>query len=177
MIKRSDDVAATRVRDMVGAGAVKKTARRADMRDFSYHSIWGLSRTSPRDQANFFSKIERYVPKRHRSYARGLLADIVPSQRWGVGKADPKGWKLFFKGGWGDGSGRVNHQSALYERGPCRMALSVMTQHNPNHRYGSETIEGIAERLLRGLNKHVICTKRRKPRHVNAPGLQLESAR
>ena len=172
MIKRSDDVAATRVRDIVGAGSVKKTARKAHMEDFSYHSVWGLSRTSPRDQAKFFLRIEQFIPERHEGYAKGLLADIVPSQRWGVGRVDPKGWKLYFKGGWGDGSGRVNHQTALYERGHCRMALSIMTENSPNHDYGSETLKGVAERLLSGFSA-VSCPRHRIRRHVQAGGLEV----
>jgi hypothetical protein len=175
MIKRSDNVTATRVRDIVGAGSIRRTARKADMEDFSYHSVWGLSRTSPRDQAHFFGTIERYIPERHEDYALNLLADIVPSQRWGVGKVDPRGWSLHFKGGWGDASGRVDHQSALYLRGPCRASVSIMTEFNPSHRYGKATLEGVAERLMRGFGQ-VTCSKRTKPRHVHAPGLQFDSA-
>ncbi len=111
MIKRSDNESATRVRDMLGAGKIKRMARRAHMQDFSYHPVWGLSRSSPRDQANFFLKLERYLPERHEGYAKYLLAHIVKSQRWGVGKVRPKGWRLYFKGGWGSGSGSVNHQT------------------------------------------------------------------
>jgi hypothetical protein len=152
MIKRSANEPATRLRDMLGAGPIVATARRAGMRDFSYHAIWGLSRTSARDQARFFFRWDRFVPKRHERYARHLLSHIVPSQRWGVGKARPRGWELFFKGGWGVGDGRVNHQTAFLERGRCRLALSVMTEYSPGHRYGTKTIEGIAERLTNGIH-------------------------
>ena len=86
MIKRSDDEAATRVRDIVGAGSVKGTARQADMQDFKYDPVWGLSRSSPRDQAHFFLRLERFIPERHEGYAKRLLAGIVRSQRWGVGR-------------------------------------------------------------------------------------------
>lgn len=153
MIKRSANDPATRLRDMLGPGPIVAMARRADMQDFSYHSIWGLSRTSARDQARFFARWDRFVPKRHEDYARYLLSHIVRSQRWGIGQARPRGWRLFFKGGWGVGTGRVNHQTAFIERGRCRIALSVMTEYSPNHRYGTETIEGVAERLTDGIRK------------------------
>ncbi len=158
MIRRSDNEAATRLRDMLGAGPITAMARRAGMRDFSYDSVWGLSRTSPRDQARFFLNWDRWIPGRHEGYARYLLSHIVPSQRWGVADARPAGWNLFFKGGWGVGTGRVNHQSALYESGRCAASLSVMTEFSPNHEYGTETIEGVAERLLRSIRK-VHCGK------------------
>lgn len=156
MIKRSANDPATRLRDMLGAGPIVAMARRADMRDFSYSSIWGLSRTSARDQARFFARWDRFVPKRHEDYARYLLSHIVRSQRWGVGQAQPPGWRLFFKGGWGVGTGRVNHQTAFIERGRCRIALSVMTEYSPNHHYGTTTIEGVAKRLTDGI-RHAHC--------------------
>jgi hypothetical protein len=34
-----------------------------------------------------------------------LLRTVVPSQRWGVARVRPDGWRLYFKGGWGSGSG------------------------------------------------------------------------
>ena len=172
MIKRSDNESATRVRDMLGAGRIKRMARKAHMQDFSYHPVWGLSRSSPRDQASFFLKLERYLPERHEGYAKYLLAHIVKSQRWGVGKVRPKGWRLYFKGGWGSGSGSVNHQTALYERGGCRVALSVMTENNPSHGYGSESIEGVTRRLLHGFGG-VSCQGHEIRRRAHARGLSF----
>jgi hypothetical protein len=78
-----------------------------------------------------------------------LLARIVPSQRWGIPPVVPDGWRIHFKGGWGSGTGRVTHQSALLLRGGERIALSILTQWNPSRAYGTATIRGIAKRLLR----------------------------
>ncbi len=153
MIRSSNNDAATRVRNILGAGPITAMARRANMQDFHYSSIWGLSRSSARDQARFFWKWDRYVPKRHERYARYLLKHIVPSQRWGFGRAKPKGWDLFFKGGWGVGTGRVNHQTAWIEHGRCRVAMAVQTEFSPGHTYGTQTIEGIAERLTDGIGR------------------------
>jgi hypothetical protein len=30
---------------------------------------------------------------------------VIPSQRWGVGRVRPRGWSIYFKGGWGAGTG------------------------------------------------------------------------
>ncbi|HWO83972.1 MAG TPA: serine hydrolase [Solirubrobacterales bacterium] len=151
MIRWSDSVAATRVRDMVGPRRLRRLARIAGMRDFRYRSWWGLSRTSPRDQVRFMAHLQRYVPKRHRAYARYLLSHVVRSQRWGVGRVVPRGWKLFLKGGWGSGSGRVDHQVALLKKGRRRIALAIFTEFDPSHAYGKRTLRGVAARLLRGL--------------------------
>ena len=150
MIRWSDSVAATTVRGMVGVRRIRRLARVAKMRDFDYRPIWGLSLTSPRDQVRFMYRLQRYVPKRHRAYDRWLLSHVVRSQRWGIGRVVPRGWKLFLKGGWGSGSGRVDHQVALLKRGRKRIALAIFTEFNPSHAYGKRTLRGVARRLLRG---------------------------
>jgi hypothetical protein len=151
MIRRSDNVAATRVRDIVGPGALRRLARRAGMHRFHYNPVWGLSRTSPRDQARFMEHFDRFVPARHRAFARHQLAHIVPSQRWGIGRLHLPGWRLYFKGGWGSGSGAVDHQIAFLESGQSRIAVAIFTQADGTHRYGKQTLRGIAARLLRDL--------------------------
>lgn len=153
MIRRSDSVAATTVRDVVGVARIERVARVARMRDFRYAAIWGLTRTSPRDQARFMYRLRSYLPARHRRYALRLLAGIVPSQRWGIGKVHTHGWRLYFKGGWGSGSGRVDHQVALLRRGHRKIAIAVFTQFDPDHAYGKRTLRGVFARLLRGLPK------------------------
>ncbi|MGN6215984.1 MAG: serine hydrolase [Solirubrobacterales bacterium] len=152
MIRRSDSVAATTVRDMVGVRRIQRLARVAGMRDFQYNPIWGLSRSSPRDEVRFMYHLQRYVPGRHRAYARWLLSHVIRSQRWGIGRVVPPGWKLFLKGGWGSGSGRVDHQVALLKRGRQRVGLAIFTQFDPDHAYGKQTLRGVAARLLRGLS-------------------------
>ena len=87
----------------------------------------------------------------HRAFALKLLASIVPSQRWGIGEVAPKGWKLYFNGGWGYGTGLVDHQVALLTRGCARLSVAVLTLYDGTHAYGKATLRGIFARLLRGL--------------------------
>jgi hypothetical protein len=63
----------------------------------------------------------------------------------------PRGWRLYFKGGWGTGTGVTDHQSALLTRGGRRVALSILTYGSGSHVYGKQTLRGVARRLLRGL--------------------------
>jgi beta-lactamase class A len=151
MIRRSDNATASRIKNMVGAEALYRLARDAGMRDFQLQDPWGLSRSSPRDQAPFMFELERYIPSRHEAYARRLLSSIVRSQRWGIPKAAPPGWETFFKGGWGTGTGRVTHQVAFLESGERRIAVAIFTEDSPSHGYGTDTVRGVAVRLLRGL--------------------------
>ena len=156
MIRRSDNVTATRIRDIVGNGALVRLARRAGMTHFAVNPIWGLSLTTARDQTRFFLRLEELLPARHRAYALRLLRNIVPSQRWGMGQTIPDGWTLHFKGGWGSGSGAVDHQIGLLRRGDDRVSIAVMTVGNPSHAYGKATLEGISRRLMRGLEPQAI---------------------
>ena len=151
MIRRSDNLTATHIRNVVGVGARRRVARAAGMTDFRPAPIWGLSRTSARDQARLFARLDRVFPERHRGYAMRLLASIVPSQRWGIARAAPRGWRLYFKGGWGSGTGAVDHQAALLVRGERRIALAITTTGNGSHATGKETLRGMAARLLRDL--------------------------
>ena len=152
MIRRSDNVAATRVRDIVGNAAVVRLAHKAGMTRFVVAQVWGLSRITARDQTKFFLHIDRFIPKPHRRYAMYLLRSIVPSQRWGMARVIPASWRLFFKGGWGSGTGAVDHQVGLLARGEERVALAVLTVNSPSHDYGKATLRGVSKRLLSGLD-------------------------
>jgi hypothetical protein len=82
-----------------------------------------------------------------------LLQTIVPSQRWGIGEVAPPGWTLWFKGGWGSGTGAVDHQVALLQRGQERVAVAVLSTNQRSHRYGKVTLRGVFARLLVSLSK------------------------
>ncbi len=155
MIRVSDSVAATTVRNIVGRQRIERLARVAGMRDFSYRWVWGESRTSPRDQVRFMDHLMSYIPQDHRAYARYLLSHVIRSQRWGIGRVVPPGWTLYLKGGWGSGTGRVDHQVALLRHGDHRIALALFTQFDPDHAYGKETLRGLAARLLGGLDNQL----------------------
>jgi hypothetical protein len=151
MVRWSSNVDATRVRDLLGFGALDRLARRARMPRFAEDAWWGQSQITARDQTRFFLEVDRLIPRRHRAYGMGLLERIVPRQRWGVARAAPRGWQLYFKGGWGSGRGLVDHQVALLTRGRERVSVAVLTLGNPSHSYAERTLEGIFRRLLRGL--------------------------
>jgi hypothetical protein len=151
MIRVSDNETATRVRAYVGDARIAALARRARMSSFRIAPIWGRSQITAADQTRLFLRIDRLTAARHRTFAMRELGAIVAWQRWGIGQVRPRGWELFFKGGWGDGSGSVNHQIALLRRGRERVAVGVTTTGNPSHEYGSATLEGMFCRLLRGL--------------------------
>ena len=147
MIRRSDNAAASRVCNVVGYPI----------------RPWGLTPIDVAGQTRFFLHIERRIPRRHRRYALRLLGSIVPSQRWGIARVRPRGWALYFKGGWGSGSGWADHQVALLRRGRRRLAVAILITSSPSHEYGNETLRGVAARLLRGLGPRARVAATRVP--------------
>jgi len=147
MIRRSDNDAATYVRNYVGNGALVRLARRVGMREFSPSLIWGTTRISARDQTKLFLNIDRFVVPRHRSFAMRMLGSVVSYQRWGIARVRPPGWALYFKGGWVPGT---ENQVGLLRRGKRRVAVAVFTS-GQSAAYGRQTEREVARRLLRGL--------------------------
>ena len=153
MITRSDNGAASTVYARVGPGGLEHLARAARMRRFEADEVWGGCQITARDQARFFYRIRQLTPRRHRSYALGILRRIIPSQRWGIPPARPKRWSIHFKGGWYPaGHGWRVHQSALLRRNGRRLAVAVLSEGSPSLSYGAETITGVSKRLFRGYN-------------------------
>jgi hypothetical protein len=151
MITQSDNNDAQLVFNTIGTGALQALANRVGMTHFATSPIWGETEITARDQTKFFLHIDSYIPKLHRGYAMLLLRSIVPSQRWGIGEVAPKGWRLYFKGGWGYGTGLLDHQVVLLVRGCARVSIAVLTMYDGSHAYGKQTLQGIFARLLRGL--------------------------
>jgi beta-lactamase class A len=151
MIRVSDNDAATAIFERVGVDGLARLAHRAGMRSFVPYPVWGGCQVTAGDVARFFFRIRGLLPKRHRGYALSLLRRIDPSQRWGIPAARPRGWAIYFKGGWfPDDDGWRVHQGALLRQGKRRLAVAVLTQGSPSLEYGAATIAGVTARLLRG---------------------------
>jgi Beta-lactamase enzyme family len=145
MVTYSDNDAASATYAMVGSEPLYRIAKAVKMRNFSIGGNWADALLTARDQALLFQRIDRLAPKRHRKYLRGLLAGIVPAQRWGIAPvAEERGFEIMFKGGWRTG---IFHQVALLERDGKRISLAVLTS-GTDHAYGRETQSGIASRVL-----------------------------
>jgi hypothetical protein len=158
MITHSSDKAADSVFRYVGAGRIRAVAKRVPMYRFHLNTkIWGRSSIDAADQARFMLQIDDLIPERHRAYALYLLSHITHSQRWGIFKVTPKGWKAHAKAGWGLGTGWVDHQVVLLTKGKMRVSIAVLQRKLGNshsaHIYGLNTLKGIFARMLKGLDK------------------------
>ena len=150
MIRASDNDDAQQIFDTVGQAGLRALAQRVGMTGFATNPVWGETRIDPRDQTRFFLHIDAYVVARHRSYAMRLLRSVIPPQRWGIGELALPGWKRYFKGGWGYGTGLEDHQVVLLTRGCARVSIAVLTMYDGSHPYGKATLKAIFARLLRG---------------------------
>jgi beta-lactamase family protein len=151
MIRRSSDAATNKVVSYIGYSRLRALAKRVGMKHFSTRPIWGRSRINASDQSLFFLHIDDYTPPRHREAALQLLSSITESQRWGLWKVIPPGWDLFSKGGWGLGTGWVDHQAALLKRGDQRVSIAILQHNTGTHAYGKETLRALGKILFRGL--------------------------
>jgi hypothetical protein len=152
MIEASDNDAADAAYGWVGDAGLLAVGKRAGMHDLVVPGgHWGNVQFSAADQAQLFLGIDRLVPPRSRGYALHLLSSIVSYQRWGFSRFSlRRGWHTFFKGGWRTtGTGSLVHEVALFKRGGRRFSMVVLTDGNPSHDYGTETLRGVAQRIFR----------------------------
>jgi D-alanyl-D-alanine dipeptidase len=153
MIVLSGNKVASIIQGKVGTAALWEVARDAGMRDFSVSGSWGSALISAADQARFFRRFDRMIPAGTRDYARDLMSSIDRRQRWGFPRpALDLGFEAFFKIGWrATAAGRLVHAVGMFERDGERVSLAVLTDGNPSHDYGTDTIRGAAERAFRGV--------------------------
>jgi beta-lactamase family protein len=151
MIHVSDNAAATAIWRRVGDGGLRHIAHAAAMTDFSIRGFWLTARTSAFDQARYFLEMDDLLPKEFKGFARSLLSHITPSQSWGIpAVARPRGWRVYFKGGWLPRSHGLVNQVARLEKRHTRIAIAVLTEGNPSMDYGEQSISGVTARLLGG---------------------------
>ena len=111
----------------------------------------GKSKTTARDQAFFMRTLKQYIPGRHWDYARSLLASITPLAALGHRSSPLRGWNLQFKGGWGSGTGWVNHQVVRLAKDGLPYRARGYDREQPLPRVRKQTLEGVFRILLRDL--------------------------
>jgi beta-lactamase class A len=152
MIEVSDNNAAEAIYHIVGDGGLYALARAAGMKRFAiYGQLFGAQLTAA-DQARFFYRLPALVPTAHRALALYLLSHVVSYQSWGIpAVAKPRGWQVWFKGGWrGTSIGQLVHQVARLHKGARTFSMAVFTDGDPSQGYGIETIQGVTARVLAG---------------------------
>jgi hypothetical protein len=149
MIRYSDNEAADAIYARVGDEGMHAVAKRAAMTGFEIAGHWGNAQVTAADMARFFGDLEAMFPRRHVDYAQHLLGSVIASQSWGIPAVAGTDWGVRFKGGWLPDHALVHQAAELRERdGPRQVAIAILTDEQPSHGYGVETLEGVADRLL-----------------------------
>jgi len=149
MITWSDNKAADAIYPAIGDPGIVEVAREARMRSFEPTGFWSEAQVTADDMARLMWRLRNVLGQRYRKFGMGLLAHVIPAQRWGIPDAAGSPWHVWFKGGWRKSpGGQLVHQAALLRGGGRRVAIAVLTDAQPSQAYGGATIRGIAARLL-----------------------------
>jgi hypothetical protein len=102
MITWSSNDDATRLLLEAGWPAVEATAAAAGMGEAFVpdYALWGLTEVTAASLAQLFHRLPALLPQRHREFALGLFAEVIPWHQWGMPRAAPVGWEWHVKGGW-----------------------------------------------------------------------------
>jgi hypothetical protein len=150
MINVSDNNAATHTWSIVGNSGLYSIAHAAGMTEYSVTGDWASSQISAADQARFFFSMDSLIPREFVGYARHLLSTIAGFESWGIPAVGrPRGYAVFFKGGWrGTSLGQLVHQVGRLEGHNRTFSIAVMTDGDPSMGYGIDTIQGVTGALL-----------------------------
>ena len=159
MITRSDNDAASALWAHVGRGRLEYFLGRAGMKQTQLgpDGYWGLTQITAHDELLLMQLLQypnTVLDNASRSYALTLMAQVIPSQRWGVPAGAPADQTVHVKNGWlplATHGWRI-HSIGCFTGHHRGYSIVVLTQDNPTMAYGIATIQGAAEVIHRQLN-------------------------
>ena len=159
MITESDNDAATALWNEVGYAHLQHFLKLATMTEtvLGADGYWGLTQITARDELQLLRLLTAgndVLDSASRSYELGLMAKVIPSQRWGVPAGAPKGLNVYVKNGWlprATHGWRINSIGAFTGHGRNYMIV-VLSYDNPTMDYGVTTVERVAEAVHKDLN-------------------------
>lgn len=96
-------------------------------------STYGQTEWSLAGSAQFYRSLAAgcLLDESGTEYVKGLMEEVIPEQRWGLGEAGfPSGWRVAMKGGWGpEGSASgpyLVRQSGIVEDGSGALAVAMI---------------------------------------------------
>jgi beta-lactamase class A len=159
MITESDNDAASALWDELGHRYIQHFLGLAKMNRtyLGAGPYWGLTQITAYDEVLLLRLLlnqNAVLDTAARDYALGLMARVIPSQRWGVPVGAPRsltvhvknGWLPLYPHGW-----RINSIGCFTGRGGG-YSIVVLTQDNPTMTYGIDTVQAVAWVVNRDLN-------------------------
>ncbi|MGK5642985.1 serine hydrolase [Streptomyces sp. URMC 126] len=183
MITWSDNDSTDRLWARLGSSKVTAFVKAAGMKRTVPNSgaTWGISRITAGDEQKMlglFTKRNKLIRDKDRSYALGLMNQVVSWQRWGTPAGAPKGTKIHVKNGWMHRSFDNRwyvHSIGAFTGGGRTYTMSVLTYGTYSDASGAKAIAGIARAVHKDLNpaakKSALFTPPARPREVVPPGV------
>jgi len=158
MITQSDNSAATALWDEVGHTRMQHFLNLAHMNEtvLDPDGYWGLTEITAHDELTLLQTLTAHnsvLSDYSRAYELDLMAQVIPSQRWGTPAGAPSGLTVHVKNGWlPDPSLWVINSIGVFNGYGRDYMMAVLTAGNPSMAYGVDTIEEVAEVIHRDLN-------------------------
>jgi beta-lactamase class A len=158
MITQSDNGAATALWDEVGMGRLQHFLNLAKMHEtqLGQYGYWGLTQVTTHDEMLLLELLttpNSVLTGLSRSYELGLMAKVIPGQRWGTPAGAPAGITVHVKNGWlpDDTGWHINSIGAFTGKNKNYL-IAMLTDDNPSEQYGIDTIERVARQVHKDLN-------------------------
>jgi beta-lactamase class A len=159
MITQSDNNAASALWAHVGRGRLEYFLGRAAMGETQLGpgGYWGLTQITAHDELLLMQLLQypnTVLNDASRSYALNLMAQVIPSQRWGVPAGAPTDLTVHVKNGWlplATHGWRI-HSIGCFTGQHRGYSIVVLTEDNPTMAYGVTTIQQAAEVIHSQLN-------------------------
>jgi Beta-lactamase enzyme family len=103
MITQSNNSAATALWNDVGMTGMQAFLNRAGMRHTILSDAWGLTLITAQDELRLLRLLatsNKVLRKSSRQYVLRLMAEVIPSERWGVSAGTPRNVTVHLKNGW-----------------------------------------------------------------------------
>jgi beta-lactamase class A len=114
---------------------------------------WGLTTTTPADQVLLLRQLfgSPLLSRADRDYAKSLMENVEPGQRWGISAGVPAGVQIALKNGWvpltaPDSDWQTNSEGWISGGGRDYL-VSVLATGNPSEQYGIDTIDTLSAYL------------------------------
>jgi beta-lactamase class A len=161
MITKSDNDAATALWDDVGRPGLQRFLTAAQMTHtvLGPDDYWGVTEVDAHDEMVLLRLLvtpNKVLDRSSRAYALKLMAEVIPSQRWGVPAGAPADVTVHVKNGWLpdptlwdiNSIGDFTNRSGAY-------SIAILSRDNPTMNYGVDTIERIASPINQELDAYV----------------------
>ncbi|MEV7279844.1 serine hydrolase [Streptomyces sp. NPDC093111] len=170
MITKSDNAATTTLWNQLGVTKVKGFLAAAGMTTTVPGSggYWGLTRINVTDEQKLLWLLttkNTVLTDNARAYVLKLMANVIPSQKWGTPAGAPSSVTKHVKNGWLQRSTRGwrVHSIGAFRGGGHDYSISVLTDGNSTMNYGVQTIQAVSKVIHQDLTPSAAASSRYTP--------------